>query len=116
MSDIKRIGTWERMSRAVVHGDTVYLAGQTGDAEAGFEKQVHQTLGKVADGLAEVGSDKTRMLQAIVWLDDMRNFDAFNAIWDAWVPEGHAPARACGEVRMARAGIAVEVTVIAAAG
>ncbi|MBL6945238.1 MAG: RidA family protein [Rhodospirillales bacterium] len=116
MSDIQRIGTWERMSRAVVHGGTVYLAGQTGDAQAAFDEQVHQTLAKVESGLAEAGSDKTKLLQAIVWLDDMRNFEAFNAIWDAWVPEGHAPARACGEVRMARAGIAVEVTVIAAAG
>ncbi|MBT3360698.1 MAG: RidA family protein [Rhodospirillales bacterium] len=116
MSDIKRIGTWERMSRAVVHGGTAYLAGQTGDADAAFDEQTRQTLAKVDEILAEVGSDKTKLLQAVIWLDDMRNFDAFNPIWDAWVPEGCAPARACGEVRMAKAGIAVEVTVVAAAG
>ena len=115
MSDIKRIGTWTRMSKAVLHGDTVYLAGQTGDPAVPFAEQARQVLAKIEDILVEVGSDKSKLLQAVVWLDDMRYFDAFNTLWDAWVPDGTAPARACGEVRMAAPGILVEVTVIAAA-
>ncbi len=114
MAEITRRDTSARMSKAVVHNGTVYLAGQTGDALAPFAEQVHQTLGKIEAHLATVGSDKSKLLQAIVWLDDIRDFAAFNEIWDAWVPEGCAPARACGEVRMARSGMRVEVTVIAA--
>lgn len=114
MVDIRRLDTNARMSKTVVRNGTVYLAGQTGDAAASFEDQVRQTLEKIETHLASVGSDKSKLLQAVIWLDDIRNFDALNEIWDAWMPEGYAPARACGEVRMARAGIGVEITVIAA--
>lgn len=114
MSEIERIETGARMSKAVIHNGTVYLCGQTGDADAPFEEQLRQTLDKIDRYLADAGSDRSKLLQAIVWLDDMRDFAALNAIWDAWVPEGHAPARACGEVRMARPGMRVEITVTAA--
>jgi enamine deaminase RidA (YjgF/YER057c/UK114 family) len=115
MSDIKRLNTNARMSQVVVYGGTVYLAGQVGDASASFADQVRQVLEKIDALLASVGSDKSKILQAIVWLDDMRDFDALNEIWDAWVPGGCGPARACGEVRLAKKGLAVEITVIAAA-
>ena len=71
-------------------------------------------LDKVDVLLEEAGSDREHMLSATVYLRDMKDFAAMNAVWDAWVPEGHAPARACVEARMARPELLVEVSVIAA--
>ncbi len=114
MNTIKRVETGARMSKAVIHNGVAYLAGQTGDPDAPFADQVRQTLAKIEEALALIGSDKTKLLQAVIWLDDMRNFDVLNEIWDAWVPQGCAHARACGEVRMARPSMGVEITIIAA--
>lgn len=111
---VERHHTGKRMSQIVVHGDTVYLAGQVGEPGTSVAEQTRNILGKIDDLLAEAGSDKTRILQAIIWLDDMRHFDAMNGVWDAWVPEGHAPARACGEARLATTEYNVEIIVTAA--
>lgn len=114
MTDISRIATGQRMSQAVIHGDTIYLAGQVGTPDAPVAQQTQECLDKVDALLEQCGSDRTRLLQAVIWLKDMADFDEMNAVWDGWVPEGHAPARACGESRLALPGLAVEVTVIAA--
>ena len=78
------------------------------------EEQTRDCLSRVEALLAQAGSSPDRILQAIVWLADMADFDAMNAVWDAWVPEGHAPARACGEARLARDSLKVEIIVTAA--
>ena len=104
-----------RMSQAVVHGDIVYLAGQVGRGDTVTE-QTRDMLASVDRLLAEAGSDRERILQAVIWLADMGDFAEMNAVWDAWVPEGHAPARACGEARLAAPGYRVEVIVTAARG
>lgn len=111
---ITRHQTNARMSQIVVHGDTVYLSGQVGTKSESIEKQTAEVLSKIDAHLASVGSDKSKILQAIIWLDDMRRFEDMNAVWDAWVPEGHAPVRACGEARMAAPEFYVEITVTAA--
>mgnify|MGYP003994837515 CR=1 FL=1 len=111
---IKRIDTNPRMSQAVVHNDTVYLAGQVGNAGDSVPAQTETILGHIARLLAEVGSDKSRILQAIIWLDDMKDFAAMNEVWDAWVSPGNAPARACGEAKLATPEYLVEIIVIAA--
>lgn len=111
---IERHKTGTRMSQAVVHGDTVYLAGQVGTADAPVTEQTREILAKIDDLLAATGSNRSSLLQAIIWLADMRDFDAMNSVWDAWVPAGAAPARACGEARLAAPGMRVEITVIAA--
>ena len=77
--------------------------------------QTQQCLDKVDALLAEVGSSKEKVLQTTIWLADMADFDEMNAVWDAWVAEGHAPARACGEAKLAKPGFTVEILVIAAA-
>ena len=64
--------------------------------------------------LLQAGSDREHMLSATVYVRDMKDFAAMNAVWDAWVPEGHAPARACVEARMARPELLVEISVVAA--
>lgn len=113
MTDITRHHTTGRMSQIVVHGDTVYLAGQVGDGTS-VAAQTQSCLDKVDALLAEVGVDKTRILQSTIWLADMDDFAEMNAVWDGWVADGHAPARACGEAKLATSAFRVEVLVIAA--
>jgi len=110
---ITRIETGTRMSKIVKHNGVAYLCGQTSDAPTVAE-QTQVILEKVEDLLAKAGSDKTRILQCVIWLSDMADFTEMNAVWDAWVPEGHAPARACGEAKLARDVLKVEMIVTAA--
>ncbi|PIE13661.1 MAG: hypothetical protein CSA70_05220 [Rhodobacterales bacterium] len=114
MTDIIRQQTGQRMSQIVTHGDTIYLCGQVGTAGASVTQQTRDCLDRIDALLAEAGSDNTRILQCIIWLADMADFEEMNAVWDAWVPEGHAPARACGEARLAHPELKVEMTVTAA--
>ncbi|NOD30442.1 RidA family protein [Ruegeria atlantica] len=110
---ITRFETGKRMSRIVKHNGTAYLCGQVSDA-ATVADQTRDILAKIEDLLAKAGSDKTRILQCVIWLSDMADFAEMNAVWDAWVPEGHAPARACGEAKLARDVLKVEMIVTAA--
>ena len=111
---ITRSHTNQRMSQIVVHGDTIYLAGQVGTAGDSVANQTQQCLDKVDALLSEAGSSREHILQATIWLADMSDFAEMNGVWDAWVPEGHAPARACGEAKLARPEFTVEVIVVAA--
>lgn len=111
---IKRLHTNARMSQAVIHGDTVYLAGQVGAPGESVTAQTKACIEKIEALLAEVGSSPEKILQAVIWLDDMAGFAEMNAAWDAWVPEGHAPARACGEAKLATPEYKVEIIVTAA--
>lgn len=110
---IERLHTGPRMSKIVKHNGTVYLCGQVGAGET-VADQTRDCLARIDALLAEAGSDRDHILQAIVWLSDMGDFAEMNAVWDAWVPEGHAPARACGEARLARDVLKVEIIVTAA--
>jgi enamine deaminase RidA (YjgF/YER057c/UK114 family) len=114
--DIKRINVGARMSDAVVHNGTVYLAGQVADdASQDVSGQTRQVLAEIDRLLAECGSDKTRILSAQIFLADIKDFAAMNAVWDAWVPTGNTPARATVESRLAAPKYLVEIKVIAAA-
>jgi len=114
MSNITRIATGQRMSQAVVHGSTIYLAGQVGTPGTSVTEQTQEILDKVDSLLEQTGSDKTRILSATIWMASMDDFADMNAVWDAWVPEGHAPARATGESALATPKHLVEVIIIAA--
>ena len=112
---IKRSQTNQRMSQSVVHGNTVYLAGQVADdRSADITSQTEQVLNKIDALLADAGSDKTRLLSAQIWLTSIGHFAQMNEVWDAWVPEGCAPARACIESRLASPDLLVEIGIIAA--
>ncbi len=102
-----------RMSKIVIHNGVAYLYGQVGSGEDVAE-QTADCLSRIDALLKEAGSDRAHMLQAIIWLSDMADFAEMNAVWDAWVPEGHAPARACGEAKLARDALKVEIIVTAA--
>ena len=104
------------MSQAVIHNGTVYLAGQVADdTSKGTAGQTAQILAKIDSLLAAAGTEKSKILSATIWLTDMENFEEMNGIWDAWVPEGDAPARACVESKLARPEFLVEIGIIAAA-
>ncbi len=112
---IKRMETKQRMSRIVIHNDTIYLCGQVAeDADKGIREQTSTMLDKVESLLKQAGSDKEHILSATIYINDMTLFSQMNEIWDNWIPEGHAPARACVEARMARPELLVEISVIAA--
>ncbi|MEM9604885.1 MAG: RidA family protein [Pseudomonadota bacterium] len=110
---IERFDTNQRMSQLVRHNGTLYLAGQVSEGDS-VAAQTQGCLDKVDALLAKGGSSRDKILQAVIWLDSMEDFAEMNGVWDAWVPEGAAPARACGESRLARSDLKVEVTVIAA--
>lgn len=114
MADIIRNHTNQRMSQSVVYNGIVYLAGQVGTADASVTQQTKDCLAQIDTLLAEAGSDKTRILSAQIWMADMADFAEMNAVWDAWVAPGHAPARATGESRLATPAYKVEIIVVAA--
>ena len=113
---IKRLHVGPRMSEAVVHNGTVYLAGQVADdASQDAAGQTREILAMIDRLLAECGSDKTKILSAQIFLADIADFAAMNSVWDAWVPAGHTPARATVESKLAAPKYRVEIKVVAAA-
>lgn len=113
---VQRMQTNQRMSQIVVHGDTVYLAGQVALDKPGasFADQTRNIVDRIDALLKEAGTDKTKLLSATIWLSDMRGFADMNEVWDAWVPAGCAPARATVEAKLATPQFTVEIGVIAA--
>ncbi|MDP6190135.1 MAG: RidA family protein [Gammaproteobacteria bacterium] len=113
--NIGRHQTNERMSKVVVYNNVAYLCGQVAaDANADITEQTETMLTKVDALLDSVGSDRSRMLSATIYVKTMDDFAAMNAVWDNWVPAGHAPARACVQAAMARPELLVEISVTAA--
>jgi enamine deaminase RidA (YjgF/YER057c/UK114 family) len=113
---IRRIRPGPRMSAAVIHGNTIYLAGQVADKAAGggVAEQTREILGIIDAILAEAGSDKTHLLSATIYLPDIATFAEMNSVWDEWVAKGHTPARATVEAKLAAPKYAVEIACIAA--
>jgi len=111
---ITRLHSGPRMSQAVVHGNTVYLAGQVGAPGRSVTEQTKAILASIETLLEEAGSYKSNILQAIIWLSDMKDFAEMNAVWDAWVGGKDAPARATGEAKLASPEYKVEIIVTAA--
>lgn len=115
MTQIERIDTSARSSRAVIFGDIVFVGGQTAiDRAQDIRGQTTQALERVDHYLREAGTDKGRVLSAQIWLRDIqRDFNAMNDVWDAWVAPGAAPARATAQCEMASPDILVEIIVTA---
>jgi enamine deaminase RidA (YjgF/YER057c/UK114 family) len=102
------------MSQAVVHGDTVYLAGVVAGDEPTTKAQTEAVLKKIDGLLAAAGTNKSKLLSATVYLADMKTYDQMNAAWDAWVDPVNTPARATVEARLAQPKFLVEIMVVAA--
>jgi enamine deaminase RidA (YjgF/YER057c/UK114 family) len=117
---IERRHVGKRLSDIVVFtpaGERIaYLAGQVAeDPTADVSGQTRSVLKQIDALLAEIGSDKTKILSATIYLPDMKNFPLMNAVWDAWVPQGHAPARATVEATLASSDYKIEIQVVAVA-
>jgi len=113
---IKRIKTGERMSQAVVHGGLVQTAGQVAKGAPGesVEAQTRDILSEIDKLLGEAGTDKSKLISAMIWLSNIEDFAEMNGVWDAWVVAGEAPTRACVESRLASSDYKVEIAVTAA--
>ena len=117
MSNITRTHTTARMSKIVRHGNLVYLCGQTssGADATDMAGQTREVLSRIDALLKEAGSDKSKLLTALIHVRSMNDFAAMNAVWDAWVPPGAAPARTTVQAALAADHLLVEITVVAAA-
>lgn len=113
---IQRIEPGKRLSQAVAFGNLVFLAGQVAMDKPGASmgEQTQNVLDRIDKLLAQAGTDKSKILSANIWITDMRHFDEMNRVWDAWVPEGCAPARATVESRLASPEYCVEIMCVAA--
>ncbi len=116
MAEIKRIETGARMSRAVIHNGVAYLAGTTAAEKApDIRAQTRDVLKRIDARLAEIGTDKSRLLTAQIWVKNIKDdFAGMNEVWDAWVSPGNAPTRATAECPLAAPEILVEIIVTAA--
>jgi len=115
---IQRFETGPRMSQAVVHSNTVYLAGIVANKTAGesVTKQTQEILAIIDGHFAKAGTDKSKLLSATIYLSDIKTFSEMNAVWDAWVSPGNTPARATVEVKLAAPQYHIEIMVTAAKG
>ena len=112
---IKRHGVGPRLSQAVVHGNTVYLAGiVAGDPSADAKGQTEQILRKIDEHLTAVGSHKSKLLSATIYVASMGLYNDMNAAWDAWIDPANTPARATVEARLAAPRYLVEIMAVAA--
>jgi enamine deaminase RidA (YjgF/YER057c/UK114 family) len=115
MNQISRIETGTRMSKAVIHNKVIYLCGQVGDNGSDpVGPQTENMLAKVDGLLEQAGSSREHILSATIYLKEIKDFDGMNQVWDQWISQGHAPARACIEAKLARPDLLVEISVIAA--
>ena len=113
--DIQRYHSNARMSKIVQHGGLIFLCGQTssGTALASINDQTSEVLRRIDALLAEVGSDRSHLLSATVYLKHIEDFSAMNAVWETWVPPGAAPARTTVQANLASTNLLIEVTVVA---
>lgn len=112
---VQRFDVGQRLSEMAVHNGICWLAGQVAaDAGQDIAGQTRQVLASIDALLARAGTDKSRILMCQIFIADLADFDAMNAVWDAWVVPGHAPPRATVQARLARAGWKVEIVVTAA--
>jgi len=112
---IQRVRPGKRLSDAVVHGSTIYLAGQVAtDPAVDVRAQARDVLAQIDKLLGELGSSKSRLLSVTIYLTDMADFAAMNEVWDAWVPQDNLPARATVQARLARPEYRIEIQAIAA--
>lgn len=116
MTEIVRIETDKRRSRAVVYNGVVSIGGMTADdRKQDIKGQTRQALAKIEAFLAEAGSNKDRLLTAQIWMKDIaRDFEAMNEVWNAWTAANAAPTRATAQCEMASPDVLVEIIVTAA--
>lgn len=112
---IQRYHKGPRMSQAVVHAGTVYIAGKVArNSEGSLQEQTRDVLDQIEALLGEVGSDKSKLLAVNIYLPNIADFNAMNTVYDAWIDKDNPPVRACVEARLADPDLRVEITAVAA--
>ncbi|MBM6592499.1 RidA family protein [Microvirga pudoricolor] len=116
MAEPRRVGVAARYSDLVILGDTAHFSGYVPENSEGLtvREQTQDVLDQIEQSLREIGSNKTKLLRATIWLSSMGFYDEMNGVWDAWLERGHAPARVCVESRLANPAYALEIQVTAA--
>jgi enamine deaminase RidA (YjgF/YER057c/UK114 family) len=106
----------KRLTDFILHGDKIYFSGYVAEKAAGTSvaEQTRDILSQIDGSLAEAGSDKSKLIEATIWLADMASYAEMNAVWDEWVAPGSPPTRACVEAKLASPQYAVEIRVLAA--
>jgi len=116
--DVKALPTWPIISRAVTHGDTVYLSGLLSsyppNPEDDIRVQTKKVLQRIDRLLADAGTNKSKLLAAQVWLADMNMFAEHNEVWNEWVDSDNPPARVCIQAQLVHPVFLVEIMVTAA--
>lgn len=114
---LQRFGTTARYSDVVVHNGTLYTVEVPTSTATTIETQTHEVLASIDHLLTLAGSDKSQLLMATIYLADMADIAGMNAVWDAWVPSGAAPCRACVQIAtLAKSGWRIEIALTAAVG
>jgi enamine deaminase RidA (YjgF/YER057c/UK114 family) len=117
MSDIERHGVTARYADAVIHNEVIHLVEVPATSSADITTQTREVLDSIDRQLARLGSDRSRILMATIYLTDLADCAAMNAVWDIWVPQGSAPSRACVQVAgLVDPGWRIEVALTAARG
>jgi len=115
--DIQRVNPCARWSDATVYnGIAHFVEVADTDTSADMTGQVEQIFAQAEASLASVGSDKSRILSVTIYVTDFANFNALNEAWEAWLPAGCAPSRACVKAELANPALLVEIAFVAAAG
>jgi enamine deaminase RidA (YjgF/YER057c/UK114 family) len=116
MSNLKRFGVAARYSDLVILGDTAHFSGYVPENTEGrsVSEQTKDVLDQIEQSLREIGSDKTKLLRATIWLTSMESYDEMNTVWEVWIAPDHPPTRVCVESRLANPGYALEIQVTAA--
>ncbi len=109
--EAKRYNSNGRYSQVVEYNNTLHLCGITARGVEGIKEQTTAVLEKIEGILQQHGSDKEHLLTVTIYLKDMADFAAMNEVYDAWVPAGHEPTRACVEARLADESLLVEIVV-----
>jgi enamine deaminase RidA (YjgF/YER057c/UK114 family) len=116
VAEIQRFGVAQRLSDFIVHGDRIHFSGYVAEGAAGgsVAEQTRDILAQIDDSLAQAGSDRSKLIEATIWLADMASYAEMNSVWDAWVAPGCPPTRACVEAKLASPEYALEIRVLAA--
>ncbi len=113
---VHRIGMASRYSEAAIYNGVAYLAGQVPEEtlDQGIEAQTREVLDQIDRILAQVHSDKSRILMCQIFIADLGDFNGMNRVWDDWVSPGNAPPRATVEARLANPSYRLEIVITAA--
>lgn len=114
--DIKRINPSARWSDATIYNGIAHFVEVAEEPSQDIKGQLQQVFAQAEASLASFGSDKSRLLSVTIYVTDWANMAALNEAWEAWLPQGCAPSRACLKVELADPDYLIEIAFVAAAG